>query len=116
LNRVRTLPVAEILPGHEYRFTDVAGRVAELLERYATRRMEIVDALDRSDCETAWSLMARLHWARPVEQLTLEMLYIAVGETYAHLVRAEADGLVIREMSDGKEPSITWRSAGKGVR
>ncbi|MET7472787.1 MBL fold metallo-hydrolase [Streptomyces sp. NPDC005648] len=85
LERVGRLTPAEVLPAHQYAFTDAAERVRELLthheERLTGLRELLVEPL------TPWQLAERMEWNRPWDQIPYGSRNIAVSEAEAHLRR-----------------------------
>lgn len=92
LERVAALDVDEVLPGHEWRFGDLTGRVGEIRAHHEERLVELVAHLD--DEMSAWDLSHRLSWARPWDDLSPFSRRAALGETLAHLHLLEARGQV----------------------
>ena len=85
LERVGRLAPAEVLPAHQYAFTDAPGRVRELLahheERLSGLRELLVEPL------TPWQLAERMEWSRPWDHIPYGSRNIAVSEAEAHLRR-----------------------------
>jgi glyoxylase-like metal-dependent hydrolase (beta-lactamase superfamily II) len=102
LLKVQNLGAEEVLPGHEYRFSDLAGRLDELIQHHADRLDEIEHVLRDHPGSTAWDITLRLHWSRPWDQIESFMQRQANGETLAHCVLLELHDRVRRE---GREPS-----------
>ncbi|HEX3461508.1 MAG TPA: MBL fold metallo-hydrolase [Acidimicrobiales bacterium] len=102
LLKVQNLGAEEVLPGHEYRFSDLAGRLDELIQHHAYRLDEIEHVLRDHPGSTAWDITLRLHWSRPWDQIESFMQRQANGETLAHCVLLELHDRVRRE---GREPS-----------
>lgn len=102
LLKVQNLGAEEVLPGHEYRFSDLAGRLDELIQHHADRLDEIESVLGDHPGSTAWDITLRLHWSRPWDQIESFMQRQANGETLAHLVLLELHDRVRRE---GTKPS-----------
>ena len=102
LLKVQNLGAEEVLPGHEYRFSDLAGRLDELIQHHADRLDEIERVLRDHPGATAWDITLRLHWSRPWDQIESFMQRQANGETLAHCVLLELHDRVRRE---GTEPS-----------
>ncbi len=102
LLKVQNLGAEEVLPGHEYRFSDLAGRLDELIQHHADRLDEIEAVLRVHPGSTAWDITLRLHWSRPWDQIESFMQRSANGETLAHCVLLELHDRVRRE---GSEPS-----------
>jgi glyoxylase-like metal-dependent hydrolase (beta-lactamase superfamily II) len=102
LLKVQNLGAEEVLPGHEYRFSDLAGRLDELIQHHADRLDEIEQVLRDHPGSTAWDITLRLHWSRPWDQIESFMQRQANGETLAHCVLLELHDRIRRE---GREPS-----------
>src|SRR6202007_2424480 len=67
LERVGRLNPAEVLPAHQYAFTDAPGRVRELLAHHEERLTGLLALL--STPLTAWQLAERMEWNRPWDQI-----------------------------------------------
>ena len=76
----------EVLPAHEYRFSDLRGRLDEIILHHAERLADIERLLAKNPGMTAWDMAVNLTWSRPWEQIPEFMQRAAVGETLAHLV------------------------------
>ncbi|MHC0432178.1 MBL fold metallo-hydrolase [Streptomyces sp. O3] len=85
LERVGRLGVAEVLPAHQYAFTDAPGRVRELLAHH-DERLRGLRALLATPL-TPWQLAERMEWNRPWEEIPYGSRNIAVSEAEAHLRR-----------------------------
>ncbi|MDX6741344.1 MBL fold metallo-hydrolase [Actinocorallia sp. A-T 12471] len=108
LEKVRDLPVAEVLPAHEYRFAGLADRVGALLAHHGARLDEITAALaDAAEPPTTWELAQELTWSRPWDEIQPFMRRTAMLETLAHLVVLEKAGKVARR---GGAP-VRWGAA-----
>ena len=87
LQRVRDLPVKQVLPGHGAPFTDLAGRVNALVAHHEQRLQEMVHVLADEE-QTAYGLASHLSW-RGSEQGWQRLLpfdrLAALNETLAHL-------------------------------
>jgi len=104
LRAMHDLPVTTVLPGHGKPFSDLAGRVDQLLEHHA-ERLDTIRATLAGGPATAHDLAARLTW-RGAEDgwATLEPFQrrMALTETIAHLEHLLAEGRVKREELDGR--------------
>lgn len=98
LGRVALLEphVEQVLPAHEFRFTGIAARAAQLLAHHESRLAEV---RARANGVTTWELTAALTWSRPWDLVSGFMRRAAVAETLAHLVLLEARGQVRRASS-----------------
>lgn len=94
LAKVRALEVEEILPGHEWRFRDLAERVDVLVGHHERRLAELCSALARQPDSTPWELSSQLTWSRPWDQYSGRVLLAAVTETAAHVHELVRRGLV----------------------
>jgi glyoxylase-like metal-dependent hydrolase (beta-lactamase superfamily II) len=102
LAKVRVLDTEEVLPGHEYRFSDLTARLDEIARHHADRLDEIEQVLIDHPDSTAWDITLRLHWSRPWDQIEPFMQRQANGETLAHCVLLEFHDRVRRV---GRQPA-----------
>lgn len=109
LDRLARLAPAEVLPGHEWRFTDAAGRIAVLQAHHAERLAEAAELLRERGPSTAWGIAKALRWARPWAELTGFQRRIATAEAAAHLVRLV--GTDDAAVTDGVYRATVTRSA-----
>lgn len=84
LDRVAQWPQFEACPAHEYRFSGVATRAADLKRHHHERAGEIRNVLSTSRGLTIWDLALRLSWSRGWESLNPPNRRLAVAETAAH--------------------------------
>jgi glyoxylase-like metal-dependent hydrolase (beta-lactamase superfamily II) len=97
LEKVRVLDPEEVLPAHEYRFTDLSGRVDDLQRHHADRLTEMSAIVAERPGISAWDLTLSLGWSRPWDDIPTFMQRAANGETLAHLVLLEHRGQMRRE-------------------
>jgi glyoxylase-like metal-dependent hydrolase (beta-lactamase superfamily II) len=97
LAKVRDLETDEVLPGHEYRFADLAGRIDEIAAHHAERLEEIAEVITSHPGSSAWDITLRLHWSRPWDEIQSFMQRQANGETLAHCVLLELHGRIRRQ-------------------
>ncbi|WP_443056033.1 MBL fold metallo-hydrolase [Streptomyces sp. NBC_00239] len=90
LERIGRLRPAEVLPAHQYAFTDAPGRVRELLAHHEERLAGLRELL--REPLTPWELAERMEWNRPWEQIPYGSRNIAVSEAEAHLRRLVKQG------------------------
>lgn len=109
LQRVRGLPVDEVLPAHEYRFSGLADRVDQLAAHHDERLDELAALVAGSPGQTGWQLAQQLSWSRPWEEIRGHVRRIALGETLAHLVMLAVRG---RVTENGREPRC-WYPASR---
>jgi glyoxylase-like metal-dependent hydrolase (beta-lactamase superfamily II) len=108
LLKVKDLASDEVLPGHEYRFSDLAGRVEAIVAHHADRLEEIEHAITEHPGSTAWDITLRLHWSRPWDEIEPFMQRQANGETLAHCVLLELHDRIRRE---GGQPARFYPAA-----
>ncbi len=95
LAKVRSVEVAEVLPAHVGRFTDLAPRVDELAAHHEDRLSEIAACLAGGPL-TTWEIAATMSWNRSWEQIPTFMKRVALGEAVAHLRHLERRGVAER--------------------
>ncbi len=98
----------EILPGHEYRFRGLAARLGQSRDHHAAREAEVLDVVADAGSPTAWEVAERLTWSRSWPETRGNRRRLAVAETLAHLLHAEATGSLTREPG----PPLRWHLNG----
>jgi glyoxylase-like metal-dependent hydrolase (beta-lactamase superfamily II) len=106
LERLRKYADSPVLPGHEWRFDGLGGRIDTIIAHHE-ERLEATTALVADGAETVWEVATGLPWSRPWEEIRGFMRRAAVGETQAHLVVLERRGRLDRT---GQHP-LRWRPA-----
>lgn len=104
LRKVQNLPVTKVLPAHEHIFTDLRGRVEQILQHHEGRKQEILDRV-AIEPRNAYFLASRLTWNIPNmkwEQFSSMLKRSAVMETLAHLEALRWEGRVDRITEDGQ--------------
>jgi glyoxylase-like metal-dependent hydrolase (beta-lactamase superfamily II) len=96
LAKVEHLPASLVLPGHGEPFTDLAGRVRELIRHHAQREREILSLLARRP-QHAYQLAEQLFGQR---LKNLESCRMAVAEILSHLEHLRLGGYVRQERTD----------------
>ena len=91
LDKVGAYDADEVLPAHEHRFVNLAGRVDQLKAHHEERMLEAVEAV-RSGADTAWQIAERMAWSRSWNRIEGFMRRSAVTETFAHLRLLERRG------------------------
>jgi glyoxylase-like metal-dependent hydrolase (beta-lactamase superfamily II) len=87
----------EALPGHEYRFTDIPARTAELIRHHDERCAEVARVVANLGDASAWQVAQHLSWSRGWDSLTMTRLRrTALGETGAHLRLLASQGRLRR--------------------
>jgi len=98
LDKVRTLPVKLVLPGHRNFFTDLAGRIDELKKHHETRANEVLEVLGKNTM-SAYDIAGGMTWdidCETWEQFPITQKWFAVGEAIAHLLYLEHQGRIKR--------------------
>lgn len=95
LERVEELDPLEVLPAHQHRFNDAAGRVAEVRAHHDERLAEVRAALAAPEGLTTWELAEHMTWNRGWEQIPTLMRRVAASEAAAHLRVLERRGEVV---------------------
>ena len=108
LERLRRWGDGLALPGHQWRFDGLAGRIDELLAHHE-QRLDAVEAAVASGAETIWEVATRTSWSRPWEEIHGFMRRAALGETAAHLVHLEGRGRLERTAGS----PLRWRVGGQ---
>ncbi|MFD8096723.1 MBL fold metallo-hydrolase [Streptomyces malaysiensis] len=85
LERVAALAPAEVLPAHQYAFTDAPARVRALLRHHEERLAGLLALL--ATPLTPWRLAEAMEWNRPWELIPYGSRNIAVSEAEAHVRR-----------------------------
>ncbi|MGH3399217.1 MAG: MBL fold metallo-hydrolase [Streptosporangiaceae bacterium] len=102
LAALRGIEPGEVLPAHEYRFTDLDARLEALAEHHQERLDEVSQALSAvPDGLSAWQVARRVSWSRPWDQLGPFQHQAALGEVSAHLRHLERHGHARRTEADG---------------
>jgi glyoxylase-like metal-dependent hydrolase (beta-lactamase superfamily II) len=92
LDALRGLQPAEVLPAHEYRFTDLDDRLGAIADHHAQRLKEVEQVLAAAPSGlTAWQAAERVTWSRGWEQLSGFPRQAALGEVIAHLRHLQSD-------------------------
>ena len=102
LLKLQNLGAEEVLPAHEYRFSDLQSRIEEIIAHHADRLEEIEQVIVDNPGVTAWEITLKLHWSRPWDEIQPFMQRSANGETLAHCVLLELHDRVRRQ---GNEPA-----------
>jgi glyoxylase-like metal-dependent hydrolase (beta-lactamase superfamily II) len=105
LDRVRHLEVAIVLPGHEQIFTNLQGRISEILTHHHHRNEEIIATLE-NEPKTAFQISERITWMPETGGVKFQDLSyfnqrMAVSETLAHLQALRTGGKIKRFGNDG---------------
>jgi glyoxylase-like metal-dependent hydrolase (beta-lactamase superfamily II) len=114
LERLKTLEVALVLPGHEYPFTEFRERIEGIILHHSLRNAEIMGALN-SEAKTAFELTTEISWLHDFNGVGWHKLNnwdkrMAILETLAHLEAMRAKGEVEKF---NRDDIIYYRSPGK---
>ncbi|MCJ7654150.1 MAG: MBL fold metallo-hydrolase [Dehalococcoidia bacterium] len=104
LEKVYTLDVNLVLPGHRNLWNNHRKRIMELQEHHRNRLDEVLFALEDSE-KTAWEVAPYITWdigCNSWEEFPSVQKWFAVGETIAHLDYLEADGRARKETKNHK--------------
>jgi glyoxylase-like metal-dependent hydrolase (beta-lactamase superfamily II) len=100
----------EACPGHDYRFTGLAERAAQLHRHRMRRGRDVEAALDALDHPTLWEVAAALPWRAGWRAFTGYRLGSALAQTQFHVDLLER-GSELR-IGSGRIPAV----AGTGIR
>lgn len=90
LRKVEHLPASVVLPGHGEPFTDLAGRVNEIIEHHGQRELQIIAMLDEEP-QNAYQIALKLFGHRMNNS---EAQRMAVAEALSHLEHLRFGGRV----------------------
>ena len=100
LEKVSTLDVGLVLPGHRSICQDYQGRIKELQEHHKKRLDEVLFALEDGE-KTGWQIAPYISWDIDIkswEQFPGIQKWFAFGETLAHILFLEAEKRIKRKM------------------
>jgi glyoxylase-like metal-dependent hydrolase (beta-lactamase superfamily II) len=104
LEKVYTLDVNLVLPGHRSIWNNHRKRIMELQEHHRDRLSEVLFALEGGE-KTAWEVAPYITWdidCDSWEEFPPVQKWFAVGETIAHLDYLAADGRARKETRNHK--------------
>ncbi|MBI4285203.1 MAG: MBL fold metallo-hydrolase [Chloroflexi bacterium] len=109
LNKLRHLPATKVLPAHEHIFTDLRGRIDEIIGHHAEREAEI-DRAFAGQTQNAYEISSQISWrvGQSWNELPPLQKRFAVMETVAHLERMRWEGKVERVV---REDRVFYRRA-----
>ena len=93
-----------VLPAHGEVFTDLHGRLDELLEHHHERMEEMFEIV-RDEPLSAWDVASRAHWTRrkvSLQEISPRHHRLALAETLAHVELLHAEGRVTKLMHPGR--------------
>jgi glyoxylase-like metal-dependent hydrolase (beta-lactamase superfamily II) len=101
LDKVYTLDVRLVLPGHRRIFGDCRKRIRELKEHHQARTEEVLSILE-GGAMSAYQIASRMSWDIDCDSWDLfpvSQKWFATGEAIAHLKYLEEKGIIKRETS-----------------
>ena len=100
---MRGIQPREVLPAHEYRFTDLDSRLDDLSQHHKERLTEAETILAGGGPAglTAWQVATGVTWSRPWSDLVSFQRQAAVGEVLSHLRYLQACDLAAESDIDG---------------
>jgi glyoxylase-like metal-dependent hydrolase (beta-lactamase superfamily II) len=103
LAKLRGLQPTEVLPAHEYRFTDLDSRLDVLAGHHRERLAETEQILHAAGDRglTAWQAASQVTWSRAWTELASFQRQAAIGEVLSHLRQLQSRGLAALSDSDG---------------
>jgi glyoxylase-like metal-dependent hydrolase (beta-lactamase superfamily II) len=103
VDKIRGIQPAEVLPAHEYRFTDLDSRLEYLTEHHRDRLAEAERGLVAAGPAgtTAWQAAIGVTWSRPWADLVSFQRQAAIGEVLSHLRYLQARGRATESDIDG---------------
>jgi glyoxylase-like metal-dependent hydrolase (beta-lactamase superfamily II) len=103
LAKLRGLQPREVLPAHEYRFTDLDSRLDVLTEHHQERLAETLDIVTAAGPAglSSWQTATAVTWSRAWSELASFQRQAAVGEVLSHLRQLQSRGLVAEADVDG---------------
>ncbi len=99
----------EVLPAHEYRFAGLPARVRQLQRHHRARLDEVIDVVTAADGCSTLEVAERLTWSRPWDQSQGLVRRSAIGETFAHLLHLERQGVLANTENPGDHWSLLVR-------
>lgn len=94
----------EVCPAHEYRFTGLSRRVAQLARHNQARSDEVRLVLQEQAPASVWEVARELTWSRGWASLNGFSLRLALAETASHLVYLASLGHEVDVAVDFPEP------------
>ena len=101
LDKIYSLPVDLVLPGHRNNFKDLKGRIDELKHHHRERADEVLDVLGERFLN-AYDIAAEMTWdidCDTWQDFPVAQRWFATGEAIAHLRFLESEGRIRRDAS-----------------
>jgi glyoxylase-like metal-dependent hydrolase (beta-lactamase superfamily II) len=112
LRKLHGIQPLEVLPAHEYRFSDLDARLDALDVHHRERLAEAEQVLKAASAgQSAWQVAGQVSWSRSWQDLASFQRQAAVGEVIAHLRYIQARGHADCADVDGVG---LWRWLGSG--
>ena len=111
LDRVYSLSVDLVLPGHRNFQGNLKNRIDELKIHHRERADEVIDVLG-SKALNAYEIAAGMTWdinCETWEDFPIAQKWFATGEAIAHLRYLEGEGRIVR---DARQQIVTFRAVG----
>jgi len=108
LDRIYTLPIEIVLPGHRSFFSNLRSRIDELKRHHYLRAEEVLSVLNGKRL-TAYEIASQMTWdidCDTWEEFPIAQKWFATGEAIAHLRFLEEEGRVERIVESG----LVWFS------
>lgn len=96
LDKVATLDIRLVLPGHRGTFTHSKERIRELKKHHEGRAREVVSIL-RGGAQDAYEVASQMTWDLDYDSwlvFPIQQKFFATGEAFAHLRYLEEEGLI----------------------
>lgn len=103
LDALRGIQPREVLPAHEYRFTDLDSRLDDLAGHHRERLAEASEILGGAAPGglTTWQVATGVTWSRPWSELASFQRQAAIGEVLSHLRYLQSQELAAESDRDG---------------
>jgi len=104
LDKVYDLDVSIVLPGHRSIMSNHRKRIEELKEHHRSRANEALAALEGGG-KTAFQIAPYMTWDteyKSWESFPIQQKWFAFGETLAHLIYLEQEGILRKEKKEDK--------------
>lgn len=104
LDKVSSLDVRLVLPGHRSTLTDLKKRIEELKRHHQARADEVLSILEKGR-QNAVQIASQMTWDmtyKSWEEFPIQQKWFATGEAIAHLKYLEEQNKVVRGAEGGK--------------
>jgi glyoxylase-like metal-dependent hydrolase (beta-lactamase superfamily II) len=95
LERLQTLPVTRLAPGHGLTIEDAQGEIVRIIAHRLQREAKVVERLGRTGTSNIDTLVASVY-----DDVDPRLHPVAKGSLLAHLLKLEQDGRVVRDSPD----------------